>query len=111
MRCLGFAELDRDVVAREFHDPDAPPSDELHSDYVVHDQLQLSTWARDAVALELPDQILCRDGLRRALPRVREGSQRRAARAPRARPGSPRGPRSKGFCKTGRPLARTSRSQ
>ena len=61
MRCLGHAELERDVSAREFHDLDAPPSDELHSDYVVRDHLQLSTWARDAVALELPDQILCRD--------------------------------------------------
>jgi len=60
MRCLGFAELERDVVSREFHDPDAPAADELRSDYVVDDQLQLSTWTRDAIALELPDQILCR---------------------------------------------------
>ena len=62
MRCLGFAEIDRPVLAREFHDPDAPASDELHSDYVVDDRLQLGTWARDAVALELPEQILCREG-------------------------------------------------
>jgi uncharacterized protein len=61
MRCLGFAELERHVRAREFHDLDAPPSDELHSDYVVAEQLQLSTWARDAVAQELPEQILCRE--------------------------------------------------
>jgi DUF177 domain-containing protein len=60
MRCLGFAELDREITAREFYDPDAPVSDELRSDYVVGDHLQLSTWARDAVALELPDQIVCR---------------------------------------------------
>ena len=60
MRCLGFADLDREVSAREFYEPDAPASDELHSDYVVRDHLQVSTWARDAVALELPDQILCR---------------------------------------------------
>ena len=60
MRCLGFAELEQDVVAREFHDPDAPAADELHSDYVVDDRLQLGTWVRDAIALELPDQILCR---------------------------------------------------
>ena len=60
MRCLGFAEIEREVVAREFHDPDAPAADELHSEYVANDQLQLSTWARDAIALELPDQILCR---------------------------------------------------
>jgi DUF177 domain-containing protein len=61
MRCLGFAEIERTVQAREFHDFDAPPSDELHSDYVVDEHLHLSTWARDAVALELPEQILCRD--------------------------------------------------
>jgi uncharacterized protein len=61
MRCLGFAEVEGHVAAREFHDFDAPPSDELHSDYVVDDHLQLSAWARDAVALELPEQILCRE--------------------------------------------------
>jgi uncharacterized protein len=61
MRCLGFAEVARQVRAREFHDFDAPPSDELHSDYVVDEHLQLSAWARDAVALELPEQILCRE--------------------------------------------------
>ncbi|MGH3129170.1 MAG: YceD family protein [Gaiellaceae bacterium] len=61
MRCLGFADVERHVRAREFHDFDAPPSDELHSDYVLDDHLQLSAWARDAVALELPEQILCRE--------------------------------------------------
>lgn len=61
MRCLGHAEAACAVRAREFHDFDAPPGDELRSDYVVDDHLQLSTWARDAVALELPEQILCRD--------------------------------------------------
>jgi uncharacterized protein len=61
MRCLGHAEVAREVRAREFHDFDAPRGDELRSDYVVDDHLQLSTWARDAVALELPEQILCRD--------------------------------------------------
>ena len=60
MRCLGFAETARGVSAREFNDPDAPASDELRSDYVVSDQLQLDAWARDAVAIELPEQILCR---------------------------------------------------
>jgi uncharacterized protein len=61
MRCLGFAEVARRVRAREFHDFDAPVSDELYSDYVVDQHLQLSAWARDAVALELPEQILCRE--------------------------------------------------
>jgi DUF177 domain-containing protein len=60
MRCLGFAEVDRQVSAREFYDPDAPAADDLHSEYVVRDHLQVSAWARGALALELPDQILCR---------------------------------------------------
>ena len=61
MRCLGHAEIARTVRAREFNDFDAPAGDELRSDYVVNDHLQLSTWARDALALELPEQILCRE--------------------------------------------------
>jgi uncharacterized protein len=60
MRCLGHAEDERTVAAREFHDPGAPPSDELRSEYVVDDRLDVDAWARDAVALELPEQILCR---------------------------------------------------
>jgi uncharacterized protein len=60
MRCLGHAEVAVDTTAREFHDPDARRGDELRSDYVVEDQLQVGAWARDAIALELPEQILCR---------------------------------------------------
>jgi len=60
MRCLGFAELEQDVTAREFHDPDAPAGDELRSDYVVDEQLLVGAWARDAIALEIPDQVVCR---------------------------------------------------
>jgi uncharacterized protein len=60
MRCLGEAELDVDVAAREFDDPDAPLGDELRSDYVVDGRLHVGAWLRDATALELPDRILCR---------------------------------------------------
>jgi uncharacterized protein len=60
MRCLADAEVKVDVAAREFHDPDAPPGDELRSDYVVDEHLQVGAWLRDAVALEIPDRILCR---------------------------------------------------
>jgi uncharacterized protein len=60
MRCLGFAEVEPDVTARELHDPGAPPGDELRSDYVVDDRLELDAWARDALASQLPEQILCR---------------------------------------------------
>ena len=60
MRCLAFAEVERRVTAREFHDPDAPSADELRSDYVTDHHLDIGAWARDAIALELPEQILCR---------------------------------------------------
>lgn len=60
MRCLGYAEIELDIAARELHDPAAPPADELRSEYVVDDRLEVAVWARDAIALELPEQILCR---------------------------------------------------
>ena len=60
MRCLGFAKVERRASAREFHDPDAPRADELRSDYVTDDHLDVGAWVRDAIALELPEQILCR---------------------------------------------------
>src|ERR687892_771085 len=60
MRCLGYAEVEVDTKAQEFHDPAAAPADALRSDYVVEDQLEVGTWARDAIALALPEQILCR---------------------------------------------------
>ena len=60
MRCLAFAEVERGVSAREFHDPDASPADGLRSDYVTDDHLNVAAWARDVIALELPEQILCR---------------------------------------------------
>ena len=60
MRCLGFAEVEVDASAREFNDPAAPPGDSLRSDYVVDDELHVGTWSRDAIALAIPEQILCR---------------------------------------------------
>jgi uncharacterized protein len=60
MRCLGHSEVEVDVAARELHDSQAPRSDELRSDYVVDDRLEVGVWARDVIALELPEQILCR---------------------------------------------------
>ena len=60
MRCLGLADVAVEVDAREFHDPGAPAGDELRSDYVADEQLNVSAWARDAVAHEIPDQVVCR---------------------------------------------------
>jgi uncharacterized protein len=58
MRCLADAALDVHVDAREYHAADAGAAEELRSEYVVDDQLELTAWARDAIALALPDQIL-----------------------------------------------------
>jgi uncharacterized protein len=60
MRCLGYADVDVDTKAREFHDPAAPLADGVRSDYVFEDQLDVGAWARDVIALALPEQILCR---------------------------------------------------
>jgi uncharacterized protein len=58
MRCLADAVVDLQVQAREYHATDAGEAHELRSEYVVDDQLELSAWARDAIAIALPDQIL-----------------------------------------------------
>ena len=58
MRCLADAALGIHVDAREYHAADPGAAEELRSEYVVDDQLELTAWARDAIALALPDQIL-----------------------------------------------------
>lgn len=57
MRCLEPASLELGIDAREVDQPEDP---ETISPYVVEDDLDLGRWAHDAVALALPDQILCR---------------------------------------------------
>jgi uncharacterized protein len=58
MRCLADSVLDLHVDARDYHANEPGDAAELRSEYVVDDQLELSAWARDAIALALPDQIL-----------------------------------------------------
>jgi uncharacterized protein len=60
MRCLRDAFVDIAVDAREYHALAEDAPDELRSEYVVDEGLQLSQWARDAIATALPAQILCR---------------------------------------------------
>jgi uncharacterized protein len=59
MRCLAAARPAFEVDAREIDQPGG--GDELSSPYVTDEELDLRAWARDALALELPAQILCRD--------------------------------------------------
>jgi uncharacterized protein len=59
-RCLEDAVLEVPVSAREYQAANPGDDEELRTAYLDNDQLDLSTWARDAVALELPEKILCR---------------------------------------------------
>jgi uncharacterized protein len=59
-RCLSDAELPVSLRLREY-EATKPEGDEEQTEYLADDRLDLSAWARDAIALALPDQILCRD--------------------------------------------------
>ncbi len=58
-RCLQDAELAVQLRLREYQ-ATKPESDDEQTEYLEDDRLDLSAWARDAIALALPDQILCR---------------------------------------------------
>jgi uncharacterized protein len=51
--------LELPIKAREYHD-ESPEDEQMTTQYIVGANLDVSQWARDAVALALPDQILCR---------------------------------------------------
>jgi uncharacterized protein len=59
MRCLEAAGHMVKVDAREVDQPGG--GEELDSPYLEADELDLRGWARDALALALPSQIVCRD--------------------------------------------------
>jgi uncharacterized protein len=59
-RCLGDAALDIAVNAREYQATNPEGSDDLRTPYLDDDVLDVQAWARDAIALALPEQILCR---------------------------------------------------
>ena len=58
-RCLGDATLDVPIFAREYQAED-PEDEQMTTQYVTGGNLDVSQWARDAIALALPDKILCR---------------------------------------------------
>jgi uncharacterized protein len=59
MRCLEPAEPSVAVDAREVDQPGG--GEELRSPYVEGEELDLAAWARDAYALALPAQVVCRE--------------------------------------------------
>jgi uncharacterized protein len=58
-RCLADAELPLSLGLREY-EATKPEGEEERTEYLQDDRLDLSGWARDAIALALPEQILCR---------------------------------------------------
>lgn len=59
-RCLDDAVFDLPIAAREYQATNPEGADELRTPYLKDDNLDLVAWSRDAVALALPDKILCR---------------------------------------------------
>ena len=57
VRCLESADQTVAVDAREVDQPGA--GDDLRSPYLEGDDLDLKSWARDALALALPAKIVC----------------------------------------------------
>jgi uncharacterized protein len=60
MRCLEEADQAIEIDAREIDQPGG--GEDLNSPYLEGGQLDVQAWARDALALALPTQIICREG-------------------------------------------------
>ena len=60
VRCLDDTVLDLPISGREYQANEPGGDEELRTPYVEDDRLDLSGWARDALALALPGKILCR---------------------------------------------------
>ena len=58
-RCLQDAELALQLRLREY-EATKPESEEERTEYLEDERVDLSAWAHDAIALALPDKILCR---------------------------------------------------
>ncbi|MDQ3891095.1 MAG: DUF177 domain-containing protein [Actinomycetota bacterium] len=59
-RCLADAGVTTSIRAREYQAISPGDAEELRTPYLSEETLDLSAWARDAIALSLPDKILCR---------------------------------------------------
>jgi uncharacterized protein len=59
-RCLDETVIELPVEAREYQATSPGEAEELKTQYVVDDKLDLAAWSRDALGLAIPDKILCR---------------------------------------------------
>ena len=60
IRCLAPAVVELELDGREYEARDPSGDEELQSEYLVDGELDVDAWARDLLALAVPDQILCR---------------------------------------------------
>jgi uncharacterized protein len=67
MRCLEPGEFPVAVEAREVDQPGGE-DEELSSPYVDGDELDVGAWAHDAIALALPQALLCREDCKGLCP-------------------------------------------
>jgi uncharacterized protein len=59
-RCLAETVVEEQMSAREYQATSPGGSEELRTEYLEDDRLDLSSWARDTLVLALPAKILCR---------------------------------------------------
>ena len=64
MRCLEDAGAPVEIDAREVHQPAAGDDEDLISEYLEEEEVDLRSWARDAIVLALPVQIVCDEACR-----------------------------------------------
>ena len=59
-RCLDDAVVESAISAREYEATDPGATEDMRNPYLAEGDVDVSAWARDALALSLPEQILCR---------------------------------------------------
>jgi uncharacterized protein len=59
-RCLADAEIVEQLDLTEYQATDPKGDEELKTPYLADERLDLTAWARDALVLALPEQILCK---------------------------------------------------
>ncbi len=59
-RCLADARIHESIESTEYQDERPGDDEELRTPYLAEGVLDLSAWARDAIALSLPEKVLCR---------------------------------------------------
>jgi DUF177 domain-containing protein len=86
MRCLEDAGALVEIDAREVDQPGAGEDDDLASPYLTEHELDVRSWARDALVLALPVQIVCSDDCRGLCPVCGENLNKNPDHAHEAEP-------------------------